>query len=138
MVTTTGEECDDGNATSGDGCEAGCHLTVCAGGMGIEKPVVRILNLGPPFGDEHVLFSGIVRMDRDDLDPHQDGLQVLLEEARPGGARLLALTHATHPIPPGGPGSGCGRWDGWRNNWFEREFVYAVAASDRSTSTCSR
>jgi hypothetical protein len=76
-------------------------------------------------------------MDRDTLNPHLDGLQVLIEEARPGGARLLALTHATHPIPPGGPGSGCGRWDGWKTDWFEHRFAYRNHTGAIDAPTCT-
>jgi cysteine-rich repeat protein len=39
----TGESCDDGNTTSGDGCEATCTPTLCVGGVAIggAKLVVR-------------------------------------------------------------------------------------------------
>jgi len=136
-VTTAAEECDDRNAVGGDGCESDCRLTVCTGGMLIDKPEIRIFNLGPPFGDEDIVFSGVVRMDRDMLEPDDVGLQVLIEESRPGGARLLALTHATHPIPPGGLRSGCSRWDGWRTNWSENLHVYRNVSGAIDPPTCT-
>jgi cysteine-rich repeat protein len=136
-VTTAAEECDDANAVEGDGCEPGCRLTVCAGGMRIEKPMIRIFNLGPPFGDEDLVFSGVLRVDRETVEPGEDGLQVLIEESRPGGSRLLALTHVTHPIPPGGMGSGCHRWDGWRTGWWERRFVYRNVSGSVDPPACT-
>ncbi len=123
-VTTAGEECDDGNTTDDDGCEADCLLTVCAGGLLIEKPVLRLVNLGPPFGDEHISFSGVLRMDREVVDPAAEGAQVLIEDRSEDGVRLLALTHATTPIPPGAPGSGCGEADGWKANQTGTRYMY--------------
>jgi cysteine-rich repeat protein len=115
-VATAGEECDDGNAVDDDGCEADCLMTVCAGGLPIEKPVLRLVNLGPPFGNEHIVLSGVVRVDRETLDPAADGAQVLIEDRAEDGGRMLALTHATTPIPPGRPGTGCDDADGWRSD----------------------
>jgi cysteine-rich repeat protein len=136
-VVTSGEECDDGNALADDGCEADCRLTVCAGGVTIERPVIRIVNLGPPLGEEHIVFSGVLRMDREMLAPVEDGLQVQIEDLGADGARLLALTHATTPIPPGGPGSGCAKGDGWKANRPESLFVYRNRSGEMDAPTCT-
>jgi cysteine-rich repeat protein len=136
-VATSGEECDDGNALADDGCEADCRLTVCAGGVTIERPVIRIVNLGPPLGEEHIVFSGVLRMDREMLAPVEDGLQVQIEDLGADGARLLALTHATTPIPPGGPGSGCAKGDGWKANRPESLFVYRNRSGEMDAPTCT-
>ena len=136
-VATSGEECDDGNALDDDGCEGDCRLTVCAGGVAIEKPVIRIVNLGPPLGDEHIVFSGVLRVGRDMLEPTDDGAQVLIEDRGADGARLLALSHATMPIPPGGPGSGCGKGDGWKANRPESLFMYRNRSGAIDPPTCT-
>jgi cysteine-rich repeat protein len=136
-VATSGEECDDGNALDDDGCEADCRLTVCAGGVPIEKPVIRILNLGPPLGDEDIVFSGVLRMERGLLAPMDEGAQVLIEDLGAGRPRVLALTHATMPIPPGGPGSGCGKGDGWKANRPESQFMYRNRSGAIDSPTCT-
>lgn len=93
---------------------------VCAGGVSISKAVVVLAKLQLPAGRQKMVVKG--RLDFPAgapaaLDVAAQGAQLLVEDLGTG-TDVLALTHRTHPIPPGAPGPGCAAKDGWKGTTY--------------------
>jgi cysteine-rich repeat protein len=127
-----GEECDDANDVTGDGCEPGCRLTMCAGGVGIDKAKVVLDGA-----------LGVVNL-RGDLAfaagapasyaPTGSGVQLLVEDAGSGNAITWGLTRATHAVPPADAGT-CEWGDGWTTKATLARYRNASGAVDPPVCT---
>jgi len=101
------EECDDGNAVDGDGCESDCRRTPCVGGTVLDQASLKRGPRGSLKLTGHLLFPPSVPAG---FDPSMTGIQVMLEDlGAPASAFEVSARNGT-PIP-GGPG--CGPADGW-------------------------
>lgn len=145
-VLGAGEECDDGNATPGDGCEADCTLTstsgLCTGGVSMSKLRVSVSERG----DEHrIQVNGNLDLPAGTpatLDALGQGAQLLIEDLGAGGTALVDLTHRTTPIPGGAyAASACDanqrKRDGWRAGSSQTRYDYFNRTGALETAGCA-
>jgi len=101
------EDCDDGNAIAGDGCEPDCLRTLCAGGTVIDGARLRIRPGGVvSMKGDLVLPPGVP----DTFDPSTTGVQIAVEDVSRGRSILEFSSRNGTPVP-GGPA--CDVDDGW-------------------------
>lgn len=101
----------------GSRCDAGAYEYdgLCLGGTRIESAVLTVDHLGPPLGDERLIFEGRLVFAPGTpaiFDPAAQGAQVLVQDVLGLGA-LFDLSYGTYPVLPGLHGSGCKPRDGW-------------------------
>lgn len=111
-----GEQCDDGNVVSGDGCDSECRLE-CGP---LAKPKLTIGKLNTPLGDDTLSLQGTLTLHSPvspALNPLASGVRLLLGDTAgtvldvtvPGGSGWTANGRGTKwtyrnrsPTPPGG------------------------------------
>ena len=147
-IVTTGEGCDDGNTVPGDGCSATCTVEgnsgpLCAAGMQVENASVVVRTFGRGAIDERLVVRGRLKVDRQSpitLAPETTGVQLRIEDLGGQQQRLIDLTSATMPIPPGRPGTQCHRLEGWwvslfgRVHWWRNRSGALAPACDRGSA----
>ena len=112
-VVDSGEQCDDGNAVAGDGCESDCTLTLCVGGTSIDAAKLTLKGLGGPIEKARLGFEGrLVAPPAGVANPSATGVQLLVSDTRTPGRTFVDLTHRTTPIPSAAAGP-CSPRDGW-------------------------
>lgn len=114
---------------------------LCANGTAMVEPALKIRQLGPPIGDEKLIFKGglaFVPGVPPVFDPLSTGAQILVEDLGAGEAAVFDLTHLTHPIPPGGIGTGCDPLrDGWQVNNTRIRHAYRNASDAIDPPACT-
>jgi cysteine-rich repeat protein len=135
--------CDDGNATSLDGCSSRCQVETCQDCTGepsacapfpgctavcgdaasmVSTTFLSFRGLGAPVGDEGLTFKGAITgsaLAPGAYDPTVDGAEVVLT-----GPGLVWGLMAPLAVPPGLLGSGCGPFDGWQKRVRGTTFTY--------------
>jgi len=83
----------------------------------VTRGLVRITGIEAPAGQQGLLVRGVLLLAvslPETFDPAASGVQLEVEDTGGSPVALVDLTARTTPIPPGGPGTGCGKGDGWR------------------------
>src|SRR5215510_324910 len=132
----TGEECDDGNESDGDGCDRDCTVSLCTGGGTLDAVRVIVSHLDGVAGDDRLRLTGELALSPGTtFDPVTDGLQLRVADTGAPGSSLFDLSRLAAPIPPGSPGNGCGPRDGWQASGGGYSYRNVSGALDPPTCT---
>lgn len=128
-VVEASEQCDDGNALSGDGCEPTCAVEACAGGRPAPAARLAARNSGVQRDRTLIHFTATFELPAFPaipFDPRQTGVQLVIEDLGQAGdeRRVADLAAPGSIVPAGGRGSGCDRRDGWATSRRGRVHTY--------------
>ncbi len=91
------------------------HAVTCPDSAPAARGRLVVKHLGPPTGDEEIsLQADFTLPAAPTFDPLSSDFQIVIEDLGAGGAAVFDLSDQTHPVPPGGAGSGC---DATRDGW---------------------
>jgi cysteine-rich repeat protein len=118
-VVEADEQCDDGNAVRGDGCEPDCTPTnpLCPSGGLFENATLTLKGLGRSAGSQAVRLAGrtyyhaVFGARLFPFSGPAEGAQLLIEDLGSGGQTLFELSSRTTPVPD--DAASCGANDGW-------------------------
>src|SRR5262249_14082167 len=131
------EECDDGNAVAGDGCELDCLITVCTSGLAIEN--AELVMSGFYSGPRKLSFKGRLPFGPGEpagYDPASTGAQVRFRALGASSPfESLVFDRSIMPVPANSAGRCDPLRDGWRSAGAKTTYRNRSGAIDPPTCT---
>jgi hypothetical protein len=101
---------------------------------------LKLSKLDTTPGNDKMLFKGTMTFTAGVpaiVDPATRGAQIRIDDLGAGGSAIYDLTSMTHPIPPGGGGTGCGPTDGWKTNQPRTKQIYKNSSGAVDVGVCT-